>query len=95
MKNPILAGTKEFGSTHHWRERERDREREREKDNKRGFQRILSAEVIYNQPISNDPVNGERVIGERDDAALYDSFPGRLRGNIVEPAEQGYLNFAV
>ena len=39
------------------------------------------------QPISKDRVNGERGIDERDDAALYDSCPGRRRGNIVEPAE--------
>ena len=80
MENSILAGTKEFSSTHHWRERE--------KDNKRGFRSVLSAEVIYNQPISDDRVNGERGIDERDDAALYDSLPGRRRGKIVEPAEQ-------
>ena len=38
--------------------------------------------------ISDDYVNGERGIDERDDAALYDSLPGRQRDNVVEPAEQ-------
>ena len=54
MENPISAGKKEFGTTHHWRERE--------KDNKGGFRRVLSAEVIYSQPINDDRVNGERGI---------------------------------
>ena len=80
MENSISVWTKEFSSTHHWRERE--------KDNKRGFRRVLSAEVIYNQPISDNRVNGKRGIDERDDAALYDSLPGRQRDNTVEPAEQ-------
>ena len=80
MENSISTGTKEFASSHHGRARE--------KDNNYCFRRVLSAEVIYNQPISDDHVNGERSIDERDDAALYNALPGRRRGNIVEPAEQ-------
>ena len=79
MENSISAGTKEFASTHPTRTREKDNY---------GFRRVLSAGVIDQQPISNDRDNGERGIDERDDAALYDSLPGRRRGNIVEPAEQ-------
>ena len=79
MENSISTGTKEFASTHPTRAREKDIY---------GFRRVLSAGVIDQQPISNDRVNGERGIDERDDAALYDSLPGRRRGNIVEPAEQ-------
>ena len=79
MKNSISIGTKEFASTHPTRAREKDNY---------DFRRVLSAEVIDQQPISNDRVNGERGIDERDDAALYDSLPSRRRDNIVEPAEQ-------
>ena len=68
MENSISTGTKEFASTHHGRARE--------KDNNYGFQRVLSAGVIDQQPISDYYVNGERGIDERDDAALYDSSPG-------------------
>ena len=80
MENSISRETKEFASTHPTRARE--------KDNNYGFRRVLSAGVIDQQPISNDRVNGQRGIDERDDAALYDSLPGRRRGNIGEPAEQ-------
>ena len=64
------------------------RERERESERASERERERPTEVIDNQPISDDRVNGERGIGERDDAALYDSLPGRSRVNIEEPAEQ-------
>ena len=78
MENSISTGTKEFASTHHGRARE--------KDNNYCFRRVLSAEVIDDQRISDDYVNGERGINERDDAALYDSSPGRREGRTWKPS---------
>ena len=42
MENSISTGTKEFASTYHGREREND--------NNYCFRRVLSAEMIYDQP---------------------------------------------
>ena len=78
MENSISTGTKEFASTHPTSARE--------KDNNYGFRRVLSAEVIDDQPISDDYVYGDRGIDERDDAALYDSSPGSSEGRTWKPS---------
>ena len=69
MENSISAGTKRICFDSSW-------ERAREKNNNYCFRRVLSAEVIDDQPISDDYAYSERDIDERDDAALYDSSPG-------------------
>ena len=66
MENSISAGTKRICFDSSWQS-------EREKNNNYCFRRVLSAEVIDDQPISDDYVYSERGIDER-------ASPGHCEG---------------